>query len=101
MSPLRILSTLARLALSRSLWFKESWGQVQMNSRVHVPKRSIISVEWIRIPNLCYPVVFIERKIMQQSVNETELSDGFWVQKTEYVKPDLAWELRHHLLGLN
>jgi hypothetical protein len=66
-----------------------------MNSRIHVPKRSIIS-KWMRIPNLRYPVIVIERKIMQQSVNEAELSDSFEVQETEYVKPDFVWEFYCH-----
>ena len=95
MGPLRIINILARLAFPGSLWFKESWTKVQINSRNHAQKRSIIS-EWMRIPNLRYPVIVIERKIIQQSVNEAELSDSFGVQETEYVKPDFVWEFCCH-----
>jgi hypothetical protein len=50
----------------------------------------------MRIPNLRYPVIVIERKIIQQSVDEAELSDSFGVQETEYVKPNFVWELCCH-----
>jgi len=50
----------------------------------------------MRIPDLRYPVIAIERKIIQQSVNEAELSDSFGVQETEYVKPDFVWECCCH-----
>ena len=104
MSPSRIINTLARSAFPGSLWCKESWLQKSKlnNSRIHVQKRGII-IEWIdrRIPNLCCPVIIIERKIMQQSINEAELSDSFGVQVTEYVKPDFVWEFCcHRLSGL-
>ena len=50
----------------------------------------------MRIPNLRFPVIVIERKIIQQSVNKAELSDSLGVQETEYVKPDFVWEFCCH-----
>jgi hypothetical protein len=41
----------------------------------------------------------IERKPIEQSVNEAELLDSFWVQETEYVKPDFIWEFCCHRLN--
>src|SRR6266567_7033064 len=68
-------------------------SKVQYTSiRIVIPKRGIFDDPWKRIPNLCYPVMLIERKIIQQTVNQAKLSDSLRVQEKEYVKPDFIGE---------
>jgi len=73
-------------------------NKVQYTSRMDTPKGRILNDPWIKIPNLCYPVMLIKWKVIQQSVNEAKLSYSFCVQETEYMKPDFIGEFHccHH-----
>ena len=68
-------------------------SNAKFTSRIDTPKGRVGKM-YETVPNLCCPVKLIKRKIIQHGVDEAKLSNSFWAQEMEYVKPDFIWKPR-------